>query len=362
VKALVLAGGSGTRLRPITYTSAKQLVPLANRPILFYGLETLAAVGVTEVGIVVGDTHQEIRDAIGDGSALGLSVTYLRQEAPLGLAHAVLIARDFLGDEPFVMYLGDNLIVGGIADFVEEFVNEPSSALVLLTPVDDPRQFGVAELAADGSLVRLVEKPQDPPSNLALVGVYLFGPEVHEAVRAIAPSARGELEITDALQWLLDNRGPVRAHVLARPWIDTGKLTDLLEANQVVLDQQTGRNRGVVDAASVVDASVVVEAGARVERSLIAGPSIIGAGTVITDARIGPHTSIGPDCQVHGAEIANSVVLEGAVITGRVSVADSLVGKRARIAAAPTDADASPGVSMPKLRMHVGDHSDVEIG
>ncbi|HEX2040168.1 MAG TPA: glucose-1-phosphate thymidylyltransferase, partial [Acidimicrobiales bacterium] len=252
LKGLILAGGEGTRLRPITHTSAKQLVPVANKPILFYALESMAVAGVTDVGVVVGDTARAIEDAVDDGSAFGVRVTYIRQEAPLGLAHAVLVSRDFLGDDDFVMYLGDNLLQGGIERLVDEFAARPTgeAAHILLAKVPDPSRFGVAQLDESGEVVALVEKPVDPPSDLALVGVYLFGPQVHDAVRAIRPSARGELEITDAIQWLIDNGHRVRSQVLDGWWIDTGKLTPLLEANRLVLETVDGRIDGTVDAES----------------------------------------------------------------------------------------------------------------
>ena len=247
VKALVLSGGAGTRLRPITHTSAKQLVPVANKPVLFYGLEAIRDAGVTEVGIIVGDTAPEIEAAVGDGSDLGLSVTYLRQEAPLGLAHCVLIARDFLGDDEFVMYLGDNFLIGGITGLVEEFRAGGYDAQILLTRVPNPEQFGVAELGADGRVKSLVEKPKDPVSDLALVGVYMFGPAIHEAVRAIAPSARGELEITDAIQHLIDSGRDVRPHLVTGYWKDTGRLEDMLECNRKVLETVEPSCAGTVD-------------------------------------------------------------------------------------------------------------------
>jgi glucose-1-phosphate thymidylyltransferase len=362
VKALVLAGGSGTRLRPITYTSAKQLVPLANKPILFYGLEAIAAAGIRDVGIVVGDTAAEVEAAVGDGSQFGLAVTYLRQDAPRGLAHAVLIARDFLGDDPFVMYLGDNLVVGGITDFVDSFTtasagglfgDERPDALVLLTEVDDPRQFGVAEIAADGSLVRLVEKPKDPPSNLALVGVYLFDARIHEAVRAIKPSWRGELEITDAIQWLLEHGYRVSPHVLTKPWIDTGKLMDLLEANRVVLEDIEPDIAGSVDETSRLIGRVVVAAGAEIVRSVVRGPVVIGPGARIVDSYVGPYSSIGPGCVIDGSEIEYSVLLEGARVEGVRRIDESLIGKGARV----LRSDQQPLA----YRLLIGDHSEVRV-
>jgi glucose-1-phosphate thymidylyltransferase len=353
MKALVLSGGSGTRLRPITYTSAKQLVPLANKPILFYGLEAIAAAGISEVGIVVGETHEAIREAVGDGSQFGLAVTYLRQESPKGLAHAVLIARDFLGDEPFVMYLGDNLVVGGIRDFVGAFESQRPTALVLLTAVDEPQHFGVAELDGDGRLVRLVEKPKDPPSNLALVGVYLFDPAIHEAVRSITPSWRDELEITDAIQWLLEHGHAVAPHVLETPWIDTGKMQDLLEANRIVLEALEPEVHGFVDADSRLVGRVRVEAGAEVVRSTIRGPVVIGAGARIVDSYVGPFSSIDVDCEVLGSEIEHSVLLAGARVEGVRRIDESLIGRRARVVCS----DAQPRA----VRLHVGDSSEVQL-
>lgn len=354
MKALVLAGGSGTRLRPTTYTSAKQLVPLANTPILFFGLRALAEAGVREVGVVVGDTHAAIEEAVGDGSAFGLQVEYIRQDAPRGLAHAVLIARDFLGDEPFVMYLGDNLVVGGITDFVRSFEREAPHAQVLLTKVPDPTRFGVAELDERGHLVRLVEKPAAPRSDLALVGVYLFGPAVHEAVRAIEPSGRGELEITDAIQWLIDRGDDVRSHLLTTPWIDTGKLQDLLQANRIVLESIGGRVSGEVDADSTLEGVVVVEPGARVVRSQVRGPVVIGRDALVQDSLVGAHSSIGDRCRVVASEIEHCVLLDGATIDGVGRIVDSLVGRNARVTRARRGSGA--------LRMHLGDDSDVEVG
>jgi glucose-1-phosphate thymidylyltransferase len=335
MKALVLAGGSGTRLRPITHTSAKQLVPLANKPILFFALE------------------DEIRAAVGDGSAFGVSVTYLPQDAPLGLAHAVLIAREFLGDEPFVMYLGDNLVVGGIADFVRDFERDGPDALVLLAKVAHPEQFGVAELAPDGSLRRLVEKPVRPPSDLALVGVYLFGPAVHGAVRAIAPSARGELEITDALQQLIDGGADVRTCRLSKQWIDTGKLTDLLDANRIVLEGIERDVRGAVDEETELHGAVVVEPGAAVVRSVVHGPVVIGAGARVEDSSIGPYSSIAPDCVLLDAGLEHSVVLERTRIEGVRGIVDSLIGRDACIVRGPGEAGT--------YRLLISDHSEVRV-
>lgn len=353
MKALVLAGGAGTRLRPITHTSAKQLVPLANKPILFYGLEAIAEAGVRHVGIVVGDTHAEIEAAVGDGSRFGLDVTYIRQEAPLGLAHAVLIARGFLGDDPFVMYLGDNLLVGGISGFLAEFEREQPDASLLLTKVEHPEHFGVAELDAQGRLVGLVEKPKQPKSNLALVGVYLFDAGIHEAVAAIRPSWRGELEITDAIQWLLDRGRVVRPHVIDGPWIDTGKLQDLLEANRIVLEGIERDVRGEVDAESRLAGRVAIEEGSQVVRSLVRGPAAIGAGCRIVDSYVGPFSSIGPGCAVIDSEIEHSVMLEGSRVEGVRRIEDSLIGRDALVLRSDTQPRA--------YRFMLSDHSEARV-
>ena len=353
MKALVLSGGAGTRLRPITHTSAKQLVPVANKPVLFYGLEAIREAGVTEVGIIVGDTHAEIEAAVGDGSELGISVTYIRQDAPLGLAHCVLIARDFLGDDDFVMYLGDNFIIGGITALVAEFRAGSYDAQILLTKVDNPSQFGVAELGPDGGVTTLVEKPADPKSDLALVGVYMFRASIHDAVRAIRPSGRGELEITDALQWLIDHGRDVRPHLVTGYWKDTGRLEDMLECNRKVLESLEPRVDGSVDTASQLIGRVVVEEGAVIERSTVRGPAIIGRDSVVRDTYVGPFTSIYFGCLLEDTEIEHSIVLEESTIRGVGRIEDSLIGKQVEV---------SPSSALPRAhRLMLGDHSRVSI-
>ncbi|GAA0361467.1 glucose-1-phosphate thymidylyltransferase [Microbispora corallina] len=352
MKALVLAGGSGTRLRPITHTRAKQLVPVANKPVLYYGLESIAAAGIREVGIVVGDTHAEIEAAVGDGSRFSLQATYLRQKEPLGLAHAVLIARDYLGDDDFVMYLGDNFVVGGIESLVGRFRGSRPSAQIMLTRVSDPRHFGVAELDADGRVVRLEEKPREPKSDLALVGVYLFTPAVHEAVAELKPSWRGELEITDAIQWLIDNGHVVEPSVISGYWKDTGNVADMLEVNRLVLESVERRIDGEVEDCELIG-RVVVEAGAVVRGSRIVGPAVVGAGTVITGSYVGPFTSIGADCVLSGSEIEYSIVLPRASIRGVRRIEASLIGH---------DVEVTPAPDTPKAhRLVLGDHSKVQI-
>lgn len=354
MKALVLAGGRGTRLRPITHTSAKQLVPLANTPILFFGLRAIAEAGITDVGIIVGDTADEVRAAVGDGSEFGLEVTYLQQEEPLGLAHCVLIAREFLGDEPFVMYLGDNFLVGGIRGIVAAFEEERPAAEILLRAVDDPSQFGVAELDEAGAVRRLVEKPVDPPSDLALVGVYVFDSSVHEAVRAIKPSARGELEITDALQWLVDSGKRVSAHEVHGAWIDTGKKDDLIEANRIVLDLLDASDvRGDVDESSSLTGNVIVGDGAVLRGARVLGPAVIGDGCRVEDASIGPYTAIGARCVVVDAEIGNSIVMDGSTVTGVRRIDHSLIGRDVHV----RRSDAQPGA----FCFMLGDHSVVDV-
>ncbi|MER5940572.1 glucose-1-phosphate thymidylyltransferase [Streptomyces sp. NPDC001928] len=353
MKALVLSGGAGTRLRPITHTSAKQLVPVANKPVLFYGLESIAAAGITDVGVIVGDTAAEIQDAVGDGSKFGLEITYIPQERPLGLAHAVLIARDYLGDDDFVMYLGDNFIVGGIADLVEEFRGNRPDAQILLTQVPDPRSFGVAELDDAGQVVGLEEKPERPKSDLALVGVYLFTPVIHDAVRSITPSWRGELEITHALQHLIDSRADVRCTVIKGYWKDTGNVADMLEVNRTVLEGLTRRIDGEIDEASEAVGRVVVEEGARIVNSRIVGPAVVGAGTVVEDAYIGPFTSVAENCRVTDSELEFSIVLRDSTIHGVGRIESSLIGRHAEVTPAP---------SLPSAHhLVLGDHSKVQI-
>ena len=353
MKALVLSGGAGTRLRPITHTSAKQLVPVANKPVLFYGLEAIRDAGVTEVGIIVGDTAAEIEAAVGDGSELGISVTYIRQDAPLGLAHCVLIAQDFLGDDDFVMYLGDNFIIGGITELVQEFREGTYDAQILLTKVDNPSQFGVAELGPHGGVTTLVEKPKEPKSDLALVGVYMFRPVIHDAVRAIKPSACGELEITDALQWLIDEGRDVRPHLVTGYWKDTGRLEDMLECNRKVLESVEPLVLGSVDADSQLIGRVVVEEGAVIERSTVRGPAIIGRDSVVRDTYVGPFTSIYFGCTLEDTEIEHSIVLEESTIRGVGRIEDSLIGKQVEV---------SPSSALPRAhRLMLGDHSRVSI-
>jgi glucose-1-phosphate thymidylyltransferase len=367
VKALILAGGAGTRLRPITHTRAKQLVPVANKPILFYGLEAIADAGITEVGIVTGDTGPEVRAAVGDGSEWGMKVTYLPQDAPRGLAHAVLIARDFLGEDDFVMYLGDNLLKQSLRSFVSAFEAEREraqaltlhgtpqapSAQILLKAVPDPHRFGVAELDAEGHVIRLVEKPENPPSDLALVGVYLFDRSVHEAVASIKASERGELEITDAIQWLIDHGHRVRSEILTDWWIDTGKLTPLLEANRLLLEILDRRIDGEVDEESQVDGRVVIEPGAQVIRSNIRGPVAIGAHTIIMDSFVGPFTAIGRRCRVETSEIEHSVILDDSSLINAGRVEDSLLGHHVEV----TRTERRPRAA----RLMVGDHSQIDL-
>lgn len=350
MKALVLAGGSGTRLRPITYTSAKQLLPVANKPVLFYGLEAIRDTGITDIGIVVGDTAPEIQHAVGDGSAFGLDVTYIRQNAPLGLAHAVLISRDYLGDDDFVMYLGDNFILGGITELTEQFRRERPAAQIMLTRVPDPRAFGVAELDA-GRVVGLEEKPEHPKSDLALVGVYLFTPAVHEAVAGLKPSWRGELEITEAIQSLIDAGREVSSTIISGYWKDTGNVEDMLEVNRLVLEGL--ERRGTVDDSSELIGRVVVEEGAQVIGSRIVGPAIIGRNTHVTGSYVGPFTSIAEDCVIADSEIEYSIVLPGASVRGVRRIEASLIGREAEVTPAPRSPKAH--------RLVLGDHSKVQI-
>jgi glucose-1-phosphate thymidylyltransferase len=360
MKGLILSGGAGTRLRPITHTSAKQLVPIANKPILFYGIEDMAAAGIREIGIIIGDTGDEIRAAVGDGSRWGIEVTYIPQDAPLGLAHCVLIAADFLGDDDFVMYLGDNMLEQDLTDFVANFESardaggpDAPAAQILLAHVEDPRQFGVADISPDGHIIGLVEKPENPPSDLALVGVYLFDPTILTAVRSIQPSARGELEITDAIQWLVEQGHKVRHEVLRGWWIDTGKKDPLLECNRLVLEILEPGNDGDVDEASTIEGRVRIESGARIINSRVRGPAVIGAGTVVENSYIGPFSSVAADCEIVDSELDHSVVLGAARIIGIHRLTDSLIGRDVQVVRSEQRPRA--------LRLMLGDDSKVEL-
>ena len=354
MKALVLSGGKGTRLYPLTYTRAKQLIPVANKPVLFRVIEAIRDAGITDIGIVVGDTAEEVKEAVGDGRRWGVKITYIRQEAPLGLAHAVKISQDFLTNDKFVMFLGDNVIQGGITSLVDEFVNSDYNAQIVLTPVKEPQHYGVAELDEEGNIIRLVEKPRNPRSNLALVGIYMFDQHIFEAVNSITPSWRGELEITDAIQWLVEHGYKVRPYIHTGWWIDTGKPIDMLEANNRVLLEMEHEVRGYVDRDSKVDHNVTIEEGAEIINSVVRGPSVIGRDTRIVNAYIGPFTSIYHDCHIEDCEIEHSIVLENTTIVGIPHrIEDSLIGRNVEIRRSPIKPKA--------YKMTLGDNSKVGL-
>jgi glucose-1-phosphate thymidylyltransferase len=356
MKGLILSGGKGTRMRPLTYTSAKQLIPVANKPVLVYGIEAIVAAGIRDIAIIVSpETGGEIRDCIGDGARYGANIHYIEQDAPRGLAHAVLTAEDFLRDSPFVMYLGDNLLQHGITPLVEEYRSINCNSEILLTRVPNPSQFGVAELSDDRTTVlKLTEKPAEPKSDLALVGVYMFDEHIFEAAKAIKPSKRGELEITDAIQWLLDNGYSVHPHIVKGWWKDTGKIEDMLEANRTVLDTFERDMRGTIAGDSAIEGKVVIEPGAQIIDSVVRGPSIIGCDARIVHAYVGPYTSIGNKCVVERCEIENSIVLENSSLShvdGRIEA--SLIGKNVKIGRTHRKPVA--------YRFMVGDNSEVGI-
>lgn len=354
LKGLVVSGGKGSRLRPFTYTGAKQLVPIANKPVLFYGVEQLVAAGITDIGVVIGDTGAQVREALGDGSRFGARFTFLQQNQPLGIAHTLMVAREFLGDSPFVMFLGDNFLRGGIQALVDRFLNERPAAQVQLVRVPRPQEFGVAVLAPDGRLERLVEKPEVPPSDLVIIGVYLFRPEVHDVVAGLRPSARGEYEITEAIQGLIDRGLRVDACPIEDHWIDTGRMGDILAANRLVLEILEPAVHGDVDDSSRIDGRVVIEPGARVRASIIEGPAIIGADTVLEHAYIGPFTSIYHNCSIRDAEISGSVVLERTQIDSvQHRIEGSLIGRDVRL----TGAAQRPRA----YRLMLGDHSEAAL-
>lgn len=353
MKGLILAGGTGSRLRPLTYTGAKQLLPVGNRPILFYTVDDMVRAGVRDIGVVVGDTGHLIEAALGNGDRFGCHFTYLPQEAPLGLAHAVKIAQPFLGEEPFLMVLGDNLLRGGVAPLVQRFQDRHPAAAVLLTEVRDPRQFGVA-VVDDGRVVQLVEKPEHPPSNLALVGAYCFDARIHEAVSSLRPSWRGELEITDAIQWLVDHDEPVDAALVTGWWKDTGRPEDVLDANRLILEDLEPRMDGRMDGASSLTGRVVVAKGAVIERSTVRGPAIIGEDATIIDSYVGPYTAIGAHVHLSGVEIEHSVVLPNSQLEEIEDRIDqSLIGQGVHVRGRQ---------GRPKsIRLVLGDQSRIEL-
>lgn len=354
MKGLVLSGGKGTRLRPLTYTGAKQLVPVANKPVLFYALEDLVEAGVTEIGIVISpETGDQVKQETGDGSAFGAHITYIPQDKPLGIAHGIKIAQDFIGTDPFILFLGDNFIRGGIVPQVNAFRHEAMDAQIILYEMQDPSSMGVAVLNADGRVQKVVEKPKQFISPYAVIGIYMFGPSVFDAVHNIKPSARGELEITDTIQYLVDKGLNVRAHRLTDAWVDTGRIGDMLEANRLVLDVMESKNQGTVEH-STLEGRVILEQGARVVNSKIRGPAIIGKNTVVENAFVGPYTSIHRDCIVRNCEIEHSIVLENSQLEDlHTRVADSLIGRNVQIkrAEGPTKT----------IRLMLGDFSQVGI-
>ncbi len=355
MKGLILSGGKGTRLYPLTYTRAKQLIPVANKPVLFRVIEAIRDAGIHEIGIIIGDTGPEIRETVGDGSQFGVQITYIPQDAPLGLAHAVKIARDFIGDDRFVMFLGDNVIQGGISPLIADFAHHDEwNSQIVLTAVEYPEQYGVAQLSTDGRIERLIEKPKQPPSNLALVGIYMFDHHIFQATEEIKPSFRGELEITDAIQWLIENGYSVYPHIHTGWWIDTGRPGDMLTANSLVLEELKPEIKGSVDTASEVDTRVTIQDGAEIVNSVIRGPAIIGQNTKIVNSYVGPFTSIYHDVVIQNSEIERSIVLEHSTVCDiPTRIQDSLIGRHASV-----------GINTlrPKaIKMHLGDHSRLDL-
>ncbi len=353
MKGLILAGGSGSRLRPITHTSAKQLLPVGNKPVLFHGLEAIRDAGITEAGIVVGATAPAIEEAVGDGDAFNLNVSYIMQESPLGLAHAILVSRDFLGDDDFVLYLGDIFLTKGIGCLVKDFSSYRPAAQLLVASVPDPRAFGVAEIDECGQVISLAEKPCVPKSDLAVTGVYLFGPAIHDAVAQLSPSWRGEYEISDAVQWLIDKNEVVRSTALIGRWKDTGNAGDLLEANCMALEELKEDQRGVADSTTKLIGPVVIGQGAQISGSRIVGPVVVGANTQVKNCCIDPFTSVGENCVITDSELGHSIVLDRACISGVRRLEESVIGRDVVVALAS-------GVRR-EHRLIVGDDCRVEI-
>jgi glucose-1-phosphate thymidylyltransferase len=350
MRALVLSGGEGSRLRPLTHTNAKQLIPVAGTPILFRAIASIADAGITEVAIVVGATGDEVRAAVGDGSRWGVRVTYVEQDAPLGLAHAVLAAADFVRGEPFLMYLGDNILVEGVARFVRDFETHRPDAQILLTHVEEPEHFGVAIVEGD-RVTRLVEKPREFVSDVALVGVYLFGDAILEACASLEPSWRGELEITEAIQWLIDEGRAVRATMVDGWWKDTGRPEDLLEANRVLLAATPARVDGTIDASTSVEGAVVVETGASVSGGRLVGPVYVGRDCIVRDAVLGPDVSLEPGCEVVASRVSDSILMSGCSVRGVDGLTGSILGRNVQVRHASSGGH----------RLVVGDQSVVEV-
>lgn len=353
MKGLILSGGKGTRLFPLTYTNAKQLIPVANKPVLIRVIEAIRDAGVDDIGIVIGDTGPVIRAEIGDGSRWNVNITYIPQDQPKGLAHAVKISRDFLGDQRFVMFLGDNVLQGGISPLLKKFATSDYNAQIVLTHVKEPQHYGVAEIE-DGHIKRLIEKPKEPLSDLALVGIYMFDHHIFDAVEAIKPSWRGELEITDAIQYMVEQNYVVHPYIHKGWWIDTGKPIDMLAANSLVLQELESSTEGTVDSDSEIEGQVIIESGAEIINSRLRGPLIIGKDTRIVNSYVGPFTSIYHDCLLQNSEIAHCIVLEHTRIMDiPVRIEDSLIGRNVEVTLSP----GKPRV----LRLTLGDHSKVGI-
>ena len=354
MKGLVLSGGYGVRLRPLTYSQQKQLIPVVNKPILFYALEDIINAGIKDVGIIVGPNKEQVMDCV-ESRQWKADIEFIYQEEPLGLAHAVKISKDFIGTEPFVMYLGDNILKGGILDHVNEFLNSSSTdASILLCKVPNPQQFGVAKLNEKGDVIQLLEKPKEPPSNLALVGVYLFRPVIFEAVKNIKPSWRNELEITDAIQWLISNGYKVKSATVDGWWKDTGKTEDILDANRLVLDELVPENNGLVEKEVILKGRIKIGEESVIKgKTVIKGPIIVGENCVIQDSYIGPYTSIGNNCKIVNTEIEDSIIMDGSVVESCSRIVDSLIGKNVKV---------KKSKKLPEgYRLVVGDYSEVEI-
>lgn len=354
MKGLILSGGTGSRLYPLTFSNAKQLIPVANKPILFRVIESIRDAGIDDIGIVVGSTAEQIKEAVGRGNRWGVNITYIPQEKPLGLAHAVKVAQPFLGNDRFVMFLGDNVIQGGISNLIREFATSDWNSQIVLTRIEHPEQYGVAELGDDGRVIRLVEKPKIPPSDLALVGIYMFDGHIFEAADSIKPSWRGELEITDAIQWLVDHGCTVHPYIHRGWWIDTGAPGDMLSANDLVLEELEHAVEGYIDRDSKVDHRVTIQRGAEIINSTVRGPAIIGEYSRIVNSYIGPYTSIDHHVVVENSEIEHSMVLENSRVSNiEARIQDSLIGRDVVISRSPIRPKA--------LKLMVGDHSKVGI-
>ncbi|MEM2178934.1 MAG: glucose-1-phosphate thymidylyltransferase [Candidatus Methanomethylicaceae archaeon] len=353
MRGIILHGGAGTRLRPLTFSGPKQLIPIANKPVSQYVLEDLISCGIKDIAIVLGEIFPElVKEHYGNGSKFGVKITYIHQGKPLGIAHAISLCKEFIGEEKFIVYLGDNLLQNGIKSYLEKFIKEDYDAFILLKEVEDPTKFGVAQFDEKGNLIKLIEKPKIPPSKYALVGVYFFKPIIFDIIKDLKPSWRGEYEITDAIQIMLENKYKIGYDFVKGWWLDTGKKDDILYANVLILDEKAKYNiKGEIENSKIIG-RVEIEERTKIINSEIRGPCIIGKDCLIQDSFIGPYTSVGNGTKIINSSIEHSIILENAFIKDVEKIDDSLIGKNSKLI---------KNKNRNILKLNIGDYSEIEI-